>query len=331
MAVTIEDIKKLRGMTGAGIVDCKKALIEAENDMDKAIELIRKRGQAIAAKREDRNAAEGVAFGKADGNYAAIVALKCETDFVASNEKFVALAKEILDKAVEARVKSLEELQALTYDGKTVPEHVTALSGITGEKMELGAFECVEAESTVTYNHFNKKLATIVGFNKPEVPEEVAKGIAMQVASMKPLACNREDIPQERIDEELRVAVEKTKMEQIQRAVNVALKKAGYNEYYCASEEHMDEAIRKGYMTEEQVADAKKIKAEVAADKEANMPEQMVQNIAQGRLKKFYQENVLMEQEFEVGDEKETVAQYLAKVDKDLKATALKRVNLNVD
>ena len=140
MAVTINDIKKLRDMTGAGLSDCKKALIEAENDMDKALELIRKRGQAIAAKREDREAAQGIAKGKSVGNFAAIIGLKCETDFVAKNEKFVNLANQILDAAVENKVKSLDELNALVIDGKTVPEAITALSGITGEKMELGAY-----------------------------------------------------------------------------------------------------------------------------------------------------------------------------------------------
>lgn len=330
MAVTINDIKKLRDMTGAGLSDCKKALIEAENDMDKALELIRKRGQAIAAKREDRNAAQGISIGKSVGNFAAIVALKCETDFVAKNEKFVTLAKNILEAAVEARAKNIDEVNALTIDGKNVPDAITALSGITGEKMELGAYECLEAPATVCYNHFNGMLASIVAFNK-ELDNEVAKGIAMQVASMNPIKATRDQIPQETIDNELRLAIDKTKAEQIQKAVDVALKKAGFNAYYCATEEHQEEAVRKGYMTEEQLAEAKRIMAETAAAKEANMPEQMIQNIAQGRLNKFYQENVLMEQVYEAGENKETVAQFLAKSDKDLKAIDLKRVNLNVD
>ena len=330
MAVTINDIKKLRDMTGAGLSDCKKALIEAENDMDKAMELIRKRGQAIAAKREDRNAAQGISIGKSVGDFAAIVALKCETDFVAKNEKFVTLAKNILEAAVAARAKNVDEVNALTIDGKNVPEAITALSGITGEKMELGAYECLEAPATVCYNHFNGMLAAIVAFNK-ELDGEVAKGIAMQVASMNPIKATRDQIPQETIDNELRLAIDKTKAEQVQKAVEVALKKAGFNAYYCATEEHQEEAVRKGYMTKEQLAEAKKIMADTAAAKEANMPEQMIQNIAQGRLNKFYQENVLMEQVYEAGENKETVAQFLAKSDKELKAIDLKRVNLNVD
>ena len=287
MAVTINDIKKLRDMTGAGLSDCKKALIEAENDMDKALELIRKRGQAIAAKREDREAAQGIAKGKSVGNFAAIIGLKCETDFVAKNEKFVNLANQILDAAVENKVKSLVELNALVIDGKAVPEAITALSGITGEKMELGAYECLEAPSTVVYNHFTGMLSAIVAFNLADVDADVAKGIAMQVASMNPIKATREQVPQATIDEELHVAIEKTKTEQLM--------------------------------------------ADTAAAKEANMPAQMIQQIAQGRLNKFFQENVLMEQIYEAGENKETVAQFLAASNKELKAIDLKRVNLNVD
>ncbi len=332
MAVTIEDIKKLRNLTGAGLSDCKKALIEAENDLDKAVELIRKRGQAIAAKREDRDAAQGVALAKTVGEFAAIVALKCETDFVAANEKFVNLTNLILNSAVEARCKSLDEVAALVVDGKTIAEHITALSGITGEKMELGAYEYLEAPFTVIYNHFNKKLATIVAFNKADVDPDVAKGVAMQAASMNPKAATRDQIDQKIIDEELRIAVDKTKAELVQKAVDAALKKAGFNPYYCATEEHQDEAVRKGYMTEAQVAEARELMAKTAEAKAASLPDQMIQNIAQGRLAKFFQENVLMEQNYEAAEgEKLTVADFLARSDKELKAIALKRVNLNVD
>ncbi len=320
-----------RDMTGAGLSDCKKALIESDNDITKAMELIRKRGQAIAAKREDRQAAQGIAIGKTDGKFAAIIALKCETDFVAKNEKFVNLAKAILDLAMAQKPANLDELNALQMDGKAVSEQITALSGITGEKMELGAYECLNAPSTVVYNHFNGMLSAAVAFNQENVAEDVAKAIAMQVASMNPIKATREQIPQEVIDEELRMAVDKTRAEQVSKAVENALKKAGFNPYYCATEEHRDEAIRKGYMTEAQVAEALKLMDETAKQKEANMPEQMIQNIAQGRLNKFYQENVLMEQVYEAGENKETVAQFLVAADKDLKAIDLKRVNLNVD
>ncbi len=327
----IDDIKKLRNLTGAGLVDCKKALLESGNDMEKAKELIRKRGQAIAAKREDRAAAEGVALGKSDGDFAAIVALKCETDFVASNEKFVALTKNILDVAVANRVKSLDELKETALDGKTVAEQITALSGITGEKMELGEYECLAAPSVSVYNHFNKKLAVLVAFNKVG-DAEVEKEVAMQVATSNPIAATREQISKETIDQEYQVAVDKTKAEQVEKAVANALKKAGFNPYYCATEEHQDEAIRKGYMTEEQVAEAKKIMADTAEQKLATMPAQMIEQIAQGRINKFYQQNVLMEQPYEADTtNKLTIAEFLAKSDKELKAIDFKRVNLNAD
>jgi len=331
MAVSINDIKKLREITNAGMVDCKKALIEAENDMDKAVEIIRKRGQAIAAKRGDRTAAEGIAKSKVEGKFGAIVALKCETEPVAGTEKFVTLVNRILDEAVAAKVQNIDDLKNLTFDGVTVAEHITALSGITGEKMELGAYECLEAEGIASYNHFNKKLSTLVAFNEP-VSEEIGKAVAMQVAAMRPAAANRSQIAQSVIDEETSIAIEKTKSEQVQKAVENALKKAGFNPYYCATEEHQDEAVRKGYMTPEQVEEAKKLMADTADAKLKSMPEQMIQNIVKGRMEKFYKENILMEQEYEASEEKGmTIAQYLDKAQKGLVATDLKRVNLNAD
>ncbi len=331
MAVSINDIKKLREITNAGMVDCKKALIEAENDMDKAVEIIRKRGQAIAAKRGDRTAAEGIAKCKVVGNFGAIVALKCETEPVAGTEKFVTLANHILDEAVAAKVQNIDELKNFTFDGATVAEHITALSGITGEKMELGAYECLEAAGIAGYNHFNKKLSTLVAFSAP-VDEETGKAVAMQVAAMRPVAASREQIPQNVIDEETSIAIEKTKSEQVQKAVENALKKAGFNPYYCATEEHQDEAVRKGYMTPEQVEQAKKLMADTADAKLKSMPEQMIQNIVKGRMEKFYKENILMEQEYEASEEKGmTIAMFLDKAQKGLVATALKRVNLNAD
>ena len=332
MAVTIADIQKLRKLTNAGLVDCKKALIEAEGDMDKAVEIVRKRGLAIAAKREDRDAAEGRAVAMACGNFAAIVAVKCETEPVANNEKFGTLVNNILNAVMEQKPKTADEVKAIVIDGATVEEQIKGLSGITGEKMELGDYAFVEGATTVAYNHFNKKLSTIVAFNEENVDEEVAKNIAMQVASMNPMVATRDQIAQATIDEEYSVAVEKTKAEQVQKAVDNALKKAGFNPYYCATEEHRDEALRKGYMTQEDIDKALKLMNDTAEQKKATMPEQMIQNIANGRLNKFFQENVLMEQEFDSGtNEKMTVAQYLEKVSKGLKATALKRVNLNAD
>ena len=153
----------------------------------------------------------------------------------------------------------------------------------------------------------------------------------MQVASMTPIAATREQIPQATIDEERKLAVEKTKTEQVKKAVENALKKAGFNLYIAESEEHLNEGIMKGSITEAQAQEIRDLKAKVAAEKEANLPQQMIENIANGRMNKFFQENVLMEQIYEADDAKNTVAQYLAKADKDLKAIDLKRINLNAD
>ena len=209
MAVTMAEISKLRHMTGAGLMDCKKALAEANNDMDAAIEIIRKKGQAVAAKREDRTASEGCTLSESNGKFAAVVALKCETDFVAKNEGFVDLTKKILKAALDAQAKSLAEVSELAIDGVKVSELIVEEIGKTGEKMELGAYEYVEAPSTVAYNHFGNKLAAIVGFNQEGVDAQVAKEVAMQVAAMNPVAVNRDAVPQSVKDEELRIGREK--------------------------------------------------------------------------------------------------------------------------
>ena len=331
MGVSIEDIKKLRTMTGAGMMDCKNALIETGGDTQGAIEIIRKKGQAVAAKREDRDAAEGCVFAGTNGNFAAIVALKCETDFVAKNESFRTLTRNILNVALKAMPKSLDELKEVKMeDGRTVAEHITDEIGKTGEKMELGAYEWIEAPSVSAYEHLGNKLATIVGLNKEGIDVQVGKEIGMQVAAMNPIAPTRESVPQSVIDEEIKVAEEKTRLEQVKKAVEAALKKAGYNLYTAESEEHLNEGIMKGYITEKDAEDIRALKAKVAAEKEANLPEQMVKNIAQGRLNKFFKETVLMEQEYH-RDAKITVGQYLESVDKGLAVVDFKRVNLNQD
>ena len=211
MAVTMADITKLRKMTGAGMMDCKKALEEANNDFDGAIEIIRKRGQAIAAKREDREAAEGCVLATSKGDYAAIVALKCETDFVAQNKDFVALTQKILDAAIENKPADLEALKAIKLDGRTIAELVTDQSGVTGEKMELGYFDSLSAASTIFYIHPCNKLATIVGFNQADVEHQVARDVAMQVAAMNPIAVRPEEVPTDIIEKELEIAREKAR------------------------------------------------------------------------------------------------------------------------
>ena len=330
MAVSIEDIKKLRHMTGAGMMDCKNALAETNGDIEGAIEIIRKKGQAVAAKREDRQAAEGCVLSAVKEGFAAIVALKCETDFVAKNESFRALTKQILDTAVAAGAKTLDEVLELKMDDRTVREHITDEIGKTGEKMELGAYECIAAPSVAAYDHLGNKLATIVGFNLPGVSAEVGKEVAMQVAAMNPVAVNREGVPASIIEEEKNVAIEKTKAEQVQKAVEAALRKAGLNPNLLDSEDHIASNIAKGWLTEEEAEKARGIMKEAAEKKAANLPQQMIDNIVNGRINKYYKENVLLEQEYH-RDAKVTVGQYLDSEMKGLLVVEFKRVNLNED
>ncbi len=229
MAVTMAEITKLRHLTSAGLMDCKKALAETNGDIDAAVEILRKKGQAVAAKREDREASEGCSLSASDGTFAAIVALKCETDFVAKNAGFVETTRKILNVAMECRPNNIEELKALTIDGQTIQDLVVEESGKTGEKMEIGAYEWVKAESTTAYDHLGNKLSTIVGFNQADVDYQLGRDVAMQVASMNPVAVSIESVPASVVETEYKVAVDKTKEEQVKKAVEAALKKAGSN------------------------------------------------------------------------------------------------------
>ena len=290
MAVTMADITKLRKMTGAGMMDCKNALTDAEGDFDKAMKILREKGQAVAAKRSDREASEGCVLAKTTGDFAVIIALKCETDFVAQNADFVKLTQDILDLAVANKCKTLDEVKALPMGDATVAQAVTDRSGITGEKMELDGYMTVEGADTVVYNHMNRNgLCTIVAFNK-KVDEQLGKQIAMQIAAMNPIAIDEDGVSEEIKQKEIEVAVEKTKAEQVQKAVEAALKKAGINPAHVDSEDHMESNMAKGWITAEDVAKAKEIIATVSAEKAANLPEQMIQNIAKGRLGKFLKE-----------------------------------------
>ena len=329
MAVALEDIKKLRALTGAGLGDCKKALAEANGNMEEAIEIIRKKGQAVAAKRSDREAAEGAVLVKSADGFAAILALKCETDFVAKNEDFIMLAQEILDAAVANKCKSLEEVNALSFGAHTVAEAVTDRSGITGEKMELDGYMFIEGENVSVYDHMGRHmLCTMVQTNKPA--EEAAHNVAMQVAAMNPVALNAESVPEAVKEEELKVAIEKTKEEQVKKAVEAALKKAGFNLYIAESEEHLEEGIMKGNITAEQADEIRQIKQTVAEEKAAHLPEQMILKIAQGRMKMFFKECCLLEQEY-IQDSKLSVADYLKTADKELTVIDFKRFTLRAE
>ncbi|WP_314382393.1 translation elongation factor Ts [Segatella buccae] len=329
MAVSIEDIKKLRSMTGAGLADVKKALTEADGDFDKAKDLLRERGLAIAAKRSDRETSNGCVLVKKVGDFAAMVAVKCETDFVANGKDFIQMTQEILDAAVAAKARSLDEVKTLKLaDGQEAQAAVTQRSGITGEKMELEGYNFLEGANIEVYDHMNKHtLATMVQLSKENV--EAGHKIAMQVAAMKPVALDEASVPQSVKDEEFKVAVEKTKEEQVEKAVVNAIKKAGINPNLVDSDDHIESNINKGWLTKEDAEKAKQIKEATAAEKAANLPEQMIQNIAKGRLAKFFKDNCLVDQEFQFGDgDKQSVAEYLKSLDKDLTIVAYKRFTL---
>ncbi|MBN2633386.1 MAG: elongation factor Ts [Bacteroidales bacterium] len=273
--ITSADVARLRRMTLAGMMDCKKALEEADGNFDKAVEIIRKKGQAVASKRADRDASEGVVLAKvtSDGKYGAMIVLNSESDFVAKNEGFISFATKILDFSLEKKPSDLDELKSLSMEGGSVNDKVIEYLGIIGEKIELSYFDKIEAEYVQAYIHPGNKLATLAGFNKSGLDVQVYKDVAMQIAAMNPVAIDRDDVSQDVIAREIEIGKE--------------------------------QARRDG------------------------KPEEMLEKIAQGKLSKFYKESTLLNQEF-IKDSKQTVAQYLKSVNKELTVTAFKRFTLNI-
>lgn len=276
MAIEIKaaDVMKLRKMTGAGMMDCKKALIEAEGDYDRAQDIIREKGKLVVAKRADRSASEGVVVTKIVGEKGYILCLACETDFVAQNSEFTASANAILEIAAASDAADTAALLAVkNAEGHTVEEMVTEKSGQTGEKVELAYYARVEAPYINAYVHFNKKLGTMLGFNKV-VSEEVAHTIAMQATAMAPISIDVDDCPADVVAHEKSIALEQMKQD----------------------------------------------------PKNANKPEAILEKIAEGKMRKFFEENTLLNQTL-VG-EKETIREYLAKADQEAAIVAYKRFAL---
>ncbi len=211
--ITAADVAKLRRVTLAGMMDCKKALEESGGDFDKAIEIIRKKGQVVASKRADKEASEGVVLSKvsADGKLGVLIVLNSETDFVAKNADFVNLANKILDIALAKNPATLEELKELPFDGSTVADKVIENIGIIGEKLELSYYEKIEAEHVQAYIHPGNRLATLVGFTRAGMDIQVYKDVAMQVAAMNPVAVDKDDVPQSIIDQEIEIGKEQAK------------------------------------------------------------------------------------------------------------------------
>ncbi len=212
-AINAADVAKLRRVTLAGMMDCKKALEESDGNFEKAIEIIRKKGQAVANKRADKEASEGVVLSKvsADGKTGAIIVLNSETDFVAKNSDFMALATKILDLAVTKKPANLDELKSLPMDGGKVGDKVVEYVGIIGEKLDLSYFEKIDAAHVQAYIHPGNRLATLVGFTKSGADVQVYKDVAMQIAAMNPVAVDKDFVPQSVIAQELEIGKEQAR------------------------------------------------------------------------------------------------------------------------
>lgn len=270
--ITAADVNKLRKTTGAGMMDCKKALVEADGDFDKAIEILRKKGQKVAAKRADRDSAEGAAIAKvkADNSQGVVISLNCETDFVAKNESFVQLANELAELALTHNSK--DDFLAADFNGMTVAEKLTEQTGVIGEKIEIGSFETLIAPFVGSYIHAGNKIATLVGLSAAvDGAAEAAKDVAMQAAAMNPVALNEDGVDQSIIDKEIEIAKDQLRQE--------------------------------------------------------GKPEAMLDNIAKGKLKRFFKDNTLVNQAF-IKDSKQSVAQYVKSVEASLEVTGFQRVAL---
>ncbi|WP_224485040.1 translation elongation factor Ts [Robertkochia aurantiaca] len=271
--ITAAEVNKLRKSTGAGMMDCKNALVEADGDFDKAVEILRKKGQKVAAKRADRESSEGAVIAKVNDSNAkgVIVSLNCETDFVAKNEKFVELANDIAELALNCNSK--EELLDAELNGLKVSEKLIEQTGVIGEKIEIGDFRTLEAPFVGSYIHAGNKIATLVGLSaQVEGAETAAKDVAMQAAAMNPVALDEAGVDQETIDKEIEIAKDQLRAE--------------------------------------------------------GKPEEMLENIAKGKLKRFFKDNTLVNQDF-IKDSKQSVAQYVKSVNKDLTIVGFERVALS--
>ena len=270
--ITAAEVNKLRKTTGAGMMDCKNALVEAEGDFEKAIEILRKKGQKVAAKRADRESSEGAAIAKVSDDHTngVIISLNCETDFVAKNESFVTLANDLAEVALDYGDK--EAFLNANFNGLTVQDKLTEQTGVIGEKIEIGGFKKLSAPFVGSYIHAGNKIATLVGLSSAvEGAEVAAKDVAMQAAAMNPIALNEQQVESSVIEKEIEIAKDQLRQE--------------------------------------------------------GKPEAMLDNIAKGKLNRFFKDNTLINQAF-IKDSKQTVAQYVKSVNDDLEVTGFERVAL---
>ncbi len=270
--ITASEVNNLRKISGAGIMDCKNALVEASGDTEIAIELLRKKGQKVAAKRADRESSEGAAIAKinSDSTSGVIISLNCETDFVAKNESFISLANELAELAINHN--TMDEFLNSSIDSMTVNDKLIQQTGVIGEKLVIGSFEKISASYVEKYIHAGNKIATIVGFSSSvEGIEEAAKNVAMQVAAMNPISLDENGVDQKTIDKEIEIAKEQLRQE--------------------------------------------------------GKPEAMLDNISKGKLKKFFKDNTLVNQDY-IKDNKQSVSSYIKSIDSDLTITHFRRVGL---
>ena len=270
--ITASEVNDLRKISGAGIMDCKNALVEANGDTEIAIEILRKKGQKVAAKRADRDSSEGAAIAKAsdDSTNGIIISLNCETDFVAKNENFISLANELAELALNHN--SIDEFLNSSIDSMTVSDKLIQQTGVIGEKLVIGSFEKISASYVGKYIHAGNKIATIVGFSSSvQGIEEASKNVAMQVAAMNPIALDENGIDQKTIDKEIEIAKDQLRQE--------------------------------------------------------GKPEAMLENIAKGKLKRFFKDNTLVNQDY-IKDNKQSVSSYVKSINSDLTITDFKRVSL---
>ncbi len=237
LTITSADVNKLRQQTGAGMMDCKKALMEANGDFEAAIDYLRKKGQKVAANRSDKEAKEGYVYARttADGKRGAIIMINCETDFVAKNDDFIKLGESILNVALEKNPKSVDDLKAQVLDGKTITDLLFDQIGKIGEKIELSKYESLEAAKVVVYNHPGNRLSTVVAFNAVSVSDETGKDVAMQVAAMAPVAVDKDDVDKTMLERELEIGREQARNEGKPEAMIEKIAQGKLNKFYNES------------------------------------------------------------------------------------------------
>ena len=270
--ISAADVNKLRKATGAGVMDCKKALVEAEGDFDSAVEILRKKGQKVAANRADRDSSEGAVIARVndEATVGVIVSVNCETDFVAKNESYVSLANQLADVALGH--DNLDSFLAADFNGMSVADKLTEQTGVIGEKIEIGGFERIEGAFVGSYIHAGNKIATLTSLSAGvDGAAEAAKNVAMQAAAMNPIALNEDGVDAATVEKEIEIAKDQLRQE--------------------------------------------------------GKPEAMLDNIAKGKLKRFFKDNTLVNQAY-IKDAKQSVSDYVKSVDAGLSVTGFKRLAL---